>query len=200
MPAAHEIEELHIVHLARGRAVGALDVVGLNLQARQGDRHRIVGTEDEVPVGLVGVRLLRARLDPDEPAEYRERLVAQGSLVQQVGVRVRGEMVLQRVMVEDLVGVSEVQAEHLRVAARGREPGLDVGAARARSPRRRRGCLWWRPCSASQRMVLKWSTLRPQFCKRDVAQIRALADVELDRPVAQGGFVLLGPRQAYSSM
>src|SRR5829696_1449185 len=190
-PAAHEIEELHIVHLAGGRAVGALDVVGLNLQPWQGDRHRLVGTEDEVAVGLVGVRLLGAGLDPDEAAEYGQRLVAQGALVQQVRVRVRGEVVLQRVMIEDLVGVGEVQAEHLGIAARFGQARVHVGAAELGSQGDHeavyRGVL---ACLTADGVEMQH--IAAPVLQGDVAQIRALADVELDRAVAQGRLVVLG--------
>ena len=42
---------------------------------------------------------------------------------------VRGKVVLQRVMIQDLVGVSEVQAEHLGIAARFGQSRVHVGAA-----------------------------------------------------------------------
>src|SRR5918995_7035059 len=79
-PPAHQVEELHLIHLTRRRAVGAPHVVGLYLQAWQAYRERVVGAEDEVTVGLVGVGLLRAGLDPDKAGKDRERLVAQGPL------------------------------------------------------------------------------------------------------------------------
>ena len=55
------------VDLADGRAVGAADVVGLDLEA--GDRRRLrIGREQQVAVLLIGVGLLRAPVDADDPA------------------------------------------------------------------------------------------------------------------------------------
>src|ERR671933_1238219 len=102
-PPAHEVEELHIVDLARGRAVGALDVVGHYLQVRQTHGHGFVGAEDEVAVGLVGIGLLRPGLDAYETAEHGERFVAQSALVQEVRVGVRRDVVLQRVVIQNLI-------------------------------------------------------------------------------------------------
>src|SRR3712207_2989106 len=126
---AHQVEELHVVYLSRSRAVRALDVVGHDLEVRQTDSHRLVRTEDEVPVRLVSIGLLRTRLYPDEPRKDSERLIPQGALIQQVRVGVRGDVILQRVVVEDLARVCEIQPEHLRVAPRCREPSLDVRTA-----------------------------------------------------------------------
>src|SRR5919199_101697 len=83
-PPAHEVKELHVVDLTRGRAVGALDIVGHYLQVRQTHGHSLVGAEDKVAVGLVGIGLLCSGLDAYETAEHGERLVAQSAFVQEV--------------------------------------------------------------------------------------------------------------------
>src|SRR5690349_5748024 len=72
--AGHQVEELGAVDLADGRAVRAAHVVGLDLEA--GDRRRLrVRREQQVAVLLVGVRLLRALVDPDDPAPDGARAI-----------------------------------------------------------------------------------------------------------------------------
>src|SRR3954464_7552069 len=98
---------------------------------------------------------------------------------------VRGDVVLQSMVVEDLVLVREVQAEHLRVAASSREAGLDVGAGELRAEG---------DYEAIDRRVLlglgadgvEVEHVPLPVLQRDVAQVRALPNVKLDGPVGEG--------------
>jgi len=65
--------------------VRALHVVGLDLEAGQGVGLG-VGREQEVAVGLVGVRALGVRGDLDQAGEDRARLAEQGVLEEEVGL------------------------------------------------------------------------------------------------------------------
>ncbi len=91
--AAAEVEELVPVDLAHRRAVRAAHVVGPDLQLRHRVDARLVA-EQQVAVRLVGVGLLRARLDADQPGEDLPRAVAQHAFEEQVAGCVRLEVVL----------------------------------------------------------------------------------------------------------
>src|SRR5215208_3540662 len=188
---AHQVEEVGGVHLPRGRAVGAPHVVGQDLEVRQRDRHRLVRPEDEVPVRLVGVGLLRPPLDPDEPAENGERLVPESALVQKIRVGVGGDVVLQRVVVEDLVRVGEVEPEHLRVAPRRREPRLDVRTAQLGAQRDHQAVYDGVPSGRGADGVEVQDVALPVL-QGDVVYVRALPDEELDRAVAERGLLAAG--------
>src|SRR5215208_513777 len=184
----HQVEEIRGVHLTRGRPVGALHVVGHDLEVWQRDRHRLVRPEDEVPVRLVGVGLLRPRLDPDEPAENGERLVPESALVQKIRVGVGGDVVLQRVMVEDLVRVGEVEPEHLRVAPRSCESRLDVRTAQLGTKRDHQAVYDGVPSGRGANGVEVEDVALPVL-QGDVVHFRALPDEELDYAVAERGFL-----------
>ena len=98
--------------LGDGRAVGAAHVVGADLQVR--DR---VGArrpaEDQVAVLLVGVGLLRAFGDLDQPGVDGAGVVLERALELQVAGGVRRLVELPGVVVEELVAVGEEDAEHL---------------------------------------------------------------------------------------
>src|SRR6266487_1909878 len=119
-PARHRVEELVAVDRADRGTVGAANVVCLDLET--GDRIgvRLLG-EDQVAILLVGIRLLRVLLDLDHPAPHRRRMVAEGPLEGEVGGRVRGDVLLEGVVVEVLVAVSEVGPGDARGRARTRE-------------------------------------------------------------------------------
>jgi hypothetical protein len=72
--AREEVKLLLGVEVAGGGAVGAADVVGLNLESGQGIGLGLVA-EHEVAVALVGVGLLRVGFDDDQAREDRARLV-----------------------------------------------------------------------------------------------------------------------------
>ena len=63
-----EVKEGIPVELAHGGPVGALDVVGVDLELGLGRDVGVAG-EEQVAVGLVGVRLLRLLADVDLPPE-----------------------------------------------------------------------------------------------------------------------------------
>jgi hypothetical protein len=97
--------------------VRALDVVGLDLELRDRDGLGLA-VEQQVPVRLVGVGLLRAGVDDDHAGVHGAAGVAQRTLEQQVGVGVVGGVVLDGVLVVVLPLVGEVQPEHLGLGAR----------------------------------------------------------------------------------
>jgi hypothetical protein len=76
------------------------------------------------------------RVHADEPAEDGAAGVHQRALEEQVAGRVRRQVVLERLVVEVLVVLGDVEAQHVHVRARLPQPALDVGAghvaARAR--------------------------------------------------------------------
>jgi hypothetical protein len=68
-PACHQVEELVAIDAAHGRAVRAAHVVRQDLETRDRNcmRRR---RQHQVPVFLVGVRLLRVWLDADHSAPH----------------------------------------------------------------------------------------------------------------------------------
>src|SRR6476660_1720421 len=68
--AGAQIEELVLVDLARGRAVGATDVVGEDFEAGHGVGFGVVA-EEKVANFLVSVGEMSVRFHADEPAENR---------------------------------------------------------------------------------------------------------------------------------
>src|SRR5687768_15370528 len=86
--ARHQVEELLLVDLTDRRAVRALHVVRFDLEVRQRVGARIA-RQEQVPVGLVRVGVLRARMHADDAAEDRARRAVEGALVEQVALGVR---------------------------------------------------------------------------------------------------------------
>ena len=102
-PARGQVEELLAVDLGDRRGVGAADVVGFDLQAR--DRVGVgLGGEQQVAALLEGVGLLGAGVDPDHPAPDRGRAGGEDAAEGEVGVGVRRRVLLGRVVVEVLAG------------------------------------------------------------------------------------------------
>ena len=183
--ARHRVEELFPVDLADRRAVGAADVVRLDLEA--GDRVRVGRRrEEEVPVLLVGVRLLGLGLDADHPAPDRGRLVAQRALEREVGRRVRRDVLLERVEVEVLVAVGEVGARDTRGRALPGEVVLDPDLALLRAEAA--GDPVELGVAADARAVRREVPCLPgEILERDVLDLRVLADEELDDGVRVAG-------------
>ena len=121
--ARHQVEELGAVDLADRGAVRAAHVVGLDLEPR--DRGRLgVGREQQVAVLLVGVGLLRALVDADDPAPDGPGAVVEHALERQVGSRVGGGVLLGGVVVDVLGPGQVVRAGHLDVGALAGEQAL----------------------------------------------------------------------------
>src|SRR3954468_18742083 len=80
--AALQVVELVVVDRPDGRRVGALHVVGLDLEVRDRLRVRAL-TEHEVAVRLVGVGLLRRFPQPDEARVHRTGDVLDRALEEQ---------------------------------------------------------------------------------------------------------------------
>src|SRR6266550_1311191 len=199
-PARHRVEELVAVDGADRGAVGAANVVGLDLEA--GDRVgvRLLG-EDQVAVLLVGVRLLRVLLDLDHPAPDRRRMVAEGALEGEVGGRVRGDVLLEGVVVEVLIAVGEVGPGNARGRARAREVVLDprlalLGAEAAGDPIELGVAIDPRAVGGEV------PGLGGEVLQRDVLDLRALAYEELGdgvrvtREIRPSGRVLLDNAKA----
>ena len=110
----------------------ALHVVGLDLEAGQGVGLG-VGREQEVAVGLVGVRALGVGRHLDEAGENRAGLAQQRILEEEVGLRLAGGVDLQRPLVELLLAGGDGDAVEADVRAGAVEAHgvLEAGPARA---------------------------------------------------------------------
>ena len=134
--ARGQVEELLLVDLGDRRGVGAADVVGEDLQAR--DRVGVgLGGEQQVAALLEGVGLLGARVDLDHPAPDGGRAGGEDAAEGEVGVGVRRRVLLGRVVVEVLPGAAGVAAGDACLGARAGELGLHphLAAARAEAER-----------------------------------------------------------------
>ena len=79
--AAAQVKEFVRVQPAKGGAVAALDVIGINLQLRQALRTASV-TQKQVMVLLIGLGADAMIRHLDEPEEFRTRLPGEDSLEQ----------------------------------------------------------------------------------------------------------------------
>ena len=132
--AGHQVEDVLVGDLAGGGAVGAAHIVRLDLQARDA-----VGAgqlaQHQVAVGLVGVGLLRLRIDLDEALVHRPCPILQRALEQQVAGGVGRLVELVGVMIQVLPAAREVQAQQLAVAARSVQLHVDPVLAQPAAPR-----------------------------------------------------------------
>ena len=87
----------------------ALHVVGEDLELRLRVDRRVVGQQQR-PVGLLGVGLLRVLADDDLAVEHRARLAAEDALVDLVARAVRLRVVDRRVVVDQALAVGEIEA------------------------------------------------------------------------------------------
>ncbi len=104
-----EVEESVGVEAARRRAVGAPDVVVVDLELRLGVDARRVG-EEEVPVRLVGVGEGPGRADDDLPVERAARRPREDPLVALLAPSVGPRVVDERVVVDLLSPPREEEA------------------------------------------------------------------------------------------
>src|SRR5208283_4776646 len=114
--AGLEVELLLGVYPGARGAVGAADVVRLDLEAGEGVGLRLVA-QHKVAVALVGVRLLGVGIDYDQAGEDRARLVQEGVLVEEVRLRARRLVDLERPLVALPGARRDRYREHLREAA-----------------------------------------------------------------------------------
>ena len=98
--ARPQVEQRLVVELADRGAVRALDVVGEDLELRLGVDLRVV-REQQRPVGLLGVGLLRVGPDDDLAVEDAARAIVQDALVDLAAAAVRLRVVDRRVVVDE---------------------------------------------------------------------------------------------------
>src|SRR5918995_5211984 len=188
--ARAQVEELLLVDLRDGRGMGAADVVGEDLEARDRVGVRLLG-EQQVAALLEGVRLLGAGVDLDHPAPDRARAVGEDAAEGEVRRGVRRSVLLRGVEVDVLAGVRRVGAGHLCVGARAGEQRLRAhlaarGAEAEHDPVERGVALHLGPVGAEDPRALV------ELLGVDVAQPGALAHLELDHRVEHGRLVAAG--------
>ena len=103
-----QIKDRVVIHLADRRPVGALHVVGINLELRLRVRRRIVA-EQQVFVGLLGVGFLRAGLHEDAAVKDTARLVIKYAVEIFVAVAVRCGVLDNHVVIGQLLPAQHVQ-------------------------------------------------------------------------------------------
>ena len=105
----------------------ALHVVGKDLELRLGVDRRVVG-EQQRPVGLLGVGLLRVLTNDDLAVEHRARLAAENALVDLVARAVRLRVIDGGVIVDQAIAIGQIQAVQRALGALAVENRRDVVA------------------------------------------------------------------------
>ena len=131
-----QIEQRLFVELADRRAVGALHVVGEDLELRVRVDLRVVGQQQRA-VGLLRVGLLRVVPDDDPAVEHRLRLAGEDALVELVAGAVRHRVIDRGVVVDQLLAVGEIHAVHRAVGAFALQRNADVVTLDPRAGRER---------------------------------------------------------------
>src|ERR1035437_8131461 len=121
-----QVEERFAVELADGGAMGAAHIVGEDLQLGFGIHHGVVG-EDQVLVGLLGIGLLCVLADDDFAVEDGVGLAVENALVEFVAGAVRLGVIDDRMIVDVLRAVDDVEAVQGGVGA-CRQGGVGVVA------------------------------------------------------------------------
>ena len=132
--ARAQIENRVVVELPDRRAVRALHVVGKDLELRLGVDRRVV-RQQQRPVGLLRVGLLRVDAHDDLAVEDRARAAAEDALVDLVARAVRLGVIDRRVRVDQPLAVGQVQAVQRALGAFAVEHRDDVVADDAAAER-----------------------------------------------------------------
>src|SRR5829696_206158 len=111
-PACLQIEQVLLLDLGDSRAMRAADVVGGDLQIRNRVCARRAA-KDEIAILLIGVGLLRAFFDLDQPRIDRTSIALQRALELEVA-RAKWRLVeLPGMVIEELIAVPKIDAQHL---------------------------------------------------------------------------------------
>ena len=107
------------------RAVRALHVVSQNLELWLRVDLRIVGKQ-QVPIGLLGIGLLRLLVDDDSPVENAVRPIIQNPVVKLAAPAMRTEVFDEHVVVQVLATLSDEKAVDQAFAAFARQNRMHV--------------------------------------------------------------------------
>src|SRR5438105_14888786 len=108
-PARAKIEDRFIVQLPHGRAMGALDIVGIDFQLRFGIDGGVVRKE-EVLIGLFSVGFLGLLLDENASMKHAPGAVVEDAIEILVAVAMRFGVLDDHVVVGQLVVLGELEA------------------------------------------------------------------------------------------
>src|SRR5215510_3147931 len=103
-----QVEHHFLVHLADGRAVRALDVVGEDLELRFGVDLGILGQEERL-VRLLRIGLLRVRTHDNPAVEDGARMVADDAFVDFTAAAVGFRVIDSRMVVDEPRAVGEIE-------------------------------------------------------------------------------------------
>src|SRR5579883_1774592 len=120
-----QIEDRILFHLTDGGAVRTLYVVGVDFKLRLGVNLRVIA-EQQVPVGLLGVGLLRIFVDDDTPVEDTVRLLVENAVVKLTAGAVRFRVLDQHVVVEVLMAAADEEPVDEALAALARQYGMHI--------------------------------------------------------------------------
>ena len=118
--ARAQIEQRIFFHLADGRAVRALHVVGVNFELRLGVDLRVIGKQ-QVAVGLLGVGFLRVLVHDDAAVKHAVRVAVEDAVVELAAAAMRAGVFDEHVVVEVLAAIADEQAIDQALAAFARK-------------------------------------------------------------------------------
>ena len=124
------------VHLADRGAVRAFHVVGINLQLRLSINRGAVG-QQQVFIGLLRVRFIRALVHVNATMKHRTRIVIEDAVKIFVTVAMRLRVIHYHVMINQLPGPRQVQAVEHGLNASAVEMGAQIVSGNAASQRER---------------------------------------------------------------
>ena len=125
--ARAQIEECFLIDLPDGCAVGALHIVGVDLQLGLGINLRVIG-EEQVAVGLLGIGFLRIFVNDDSAVKNTVRVVIEDAVIELAAIAVRAGMLDQHVIVYMLMAAAEEETVDQAFAAFSGEHRMHVVA------------------------------------------------------------------------
>src|SRR6185437_15940188 len=108
-----------------GGAVGTLHVVRVNLKLGLGVHLRIVG-EQEIAIGLLGVRLLRVLVDDNAAVEDAVGVLVQNAIVELPAAAMRAGVFDEHVIIKVLPAGADEESIDQAFAALARKDGMDI--------------------------------------------------------------------------
>jgi hypothetical protein len=164
------VEDQFFVDSSTGAAVRAADVIGLDFEAWDRIRSRLVA-EHQVIISLVTIGFLRSRIDFDQASPNGARSVLENRFVEEVARAVRGDMVLESVVYQMLSIASEHHPVDLAARSRFYESDLLIYLRKAR-PHGGHGPLNRRISSDAGSLMGKVPYVLSPVLEVDVSQVR----------------------------
>ena len=106
--ARAHIKNLLRIHLPHRGSMSALHVVSINFQLRLGVDRGVIG-EQQILVGLLGIRLVRALMSVDAPGKYTTRMIVEDAVEIFMTDTMRLGVIHHHVMINQLLTARQVK-------------------------------------------------------------------------------------------